>query len=437
MPEYYPHSGAGISTYYLQYIKALRPYAESIKVIVGSGYVHSEDKYLVNNVEIEYLNPDIYNNYLKKFEKFNFIPVYKKNIAAAWAMWQQSMQGDGYDIIECCDFGMGYIPWLVNHNKPVIVRLHGSEGQIELKEPNLHQTVFGDANRQTELLLLAKADRLITHSKTNALFWELALVNKKVEYIPPVFETDVLPIPFSKKDDFGIVCARIQQWKGPDILCNGLKTESKIINNIKWFGRDTALTSNQSKSAQLAQDYPEIWGRQIHPLPPLSNKLIKAEQIKAKFAVVPSTWDMFNFTVLENMAAGTPVVCSEETGASDLIINGINGFKFSVNNVAQLSDRLWSVNNLTEPEYELMVKKGLETIRMLASEKIIPNNLNIYQEIIQNFIYSKSNFYLETIYKPTNTVKDFNKILDGQSLKNLTQYLFKRILKKYFTSKRF
>lgn len=432
IPEYYPHSGAGISTYYLQYINALKPYVGKIKVMVGSGYVNADEQYLVNGIEIEYLNPEIYHSYLIQFEKFDHIPIFKKNIAAAWAMWKQTNMGDGYDIIECCDFGLGYIPWLIHHKKPVVVRLHGSDGQIELKEPYLNEKIFGDFNRQTELLLLSKADRLITHSKANTSFWQLALSGKDVDFIPPVFETDISPIAFTEKENFGIVCGRIQQWKGPDVLCEALRHVGNLNSIIKWFGRDTTYNNYRSKSEQLSIDYPDIWKTRIVPHLPLVNDEIKKQQKQAKFAVVPSTWDMYNFTLLESMAAGTIVICSEEAGASDLVEDGINGFKFSVSQVEKLADHLQQVDTLTEKAYVSITNNAIETIKTLAGRHIVPVNIALYQKVLNNFEPLKPNPYLETIYQPTTNTTAFKKVLDVQSLKKLSKYLAKRILKKYF-----
>ena len=55
LPEYYPHSGAGISTYYQHYIKAIKPYCNRIKVLVGSGYLQGGNSLSVDGVEIEFL----------------------------------------------------------------------------------------------------------------------------------------------------------------------------------------------------------------------------------------------------------------------------------------------------------------------------------------------------------------------------------------------
>ena len=50
-------------------------------------------------------------------------------------MYEQAGEGQDFDVIECADFGLGFIPWVINRHKPVITRFHGSSGQIHLHEP--------------------------------------------------------------------------------------------------------------------------------------------------------------------------------------------------------------------------------------------------------------------------------------------------------------
>ncbi|MCX2431354.1 glycosyltransferase family 4 protein [Pedobacter sp. GR22-10] len=432
LPEYYPHSGGGISTYYLHYIKALRNYCSSIHVMVGSGYTQDEITYTIEDgIQIEYLKPSIFDSYLKKFTKLSLFPEYQRNVAAAWAMWDQADQGKKYDLIECTDFGLGYIPWIINHHKPVVTRLHGSFGQIELKEPQLKQYLNGDLNRQTELNLLSQSDVLITHSEANQQFWK-EMINKDVTMLYPVFIPPIIEFSYNEeKLDFAIVCARIQQWKGPDILCKAIQELGNNAPKVKWYGKDTAFSKTSSKSEELKNEYPTVWGSKITWHSALPNNQVLAEQKKAKFAIVPSTWDMFNFTCLEYMSAGIPVICSDGAGVSELIENGVNGFNYPKNDFSSLAKNINYANALPEHERENIADSAMVTIRTLLSpEKIIPQNLDLYHHGINNFKDKSSNDYLNAIYKPSDTPFDIGDFLDVQPLRPLLQYIFKRIKKK-------
>lgn len=434
LPEYYPHSGGGISTYYIHYIKKIAHFCEHVKVIMGSGYFQGHSSFETDNISTEDLNPELFSKYLNQFQHLKLAIAYQRNLAAAWAMWDQSNRGEGYDIIECADFGLGYIPWLTIHNKPVFTRLHGSYGQIELHQPELNDKLNGDLNRQTELLMLSLSDQLVTHSKQNCEFWKELLPNNAVNYILPIYE-EAIQLNTSDKENFGIVCARIQQWKGPEKLCEAVKLIPNLDISIHWYGRDTAYSSKISKSTDLKNKYPSIWGRKILPQNALNNEEIKLKQATAKFAVIPSTWDMFNFTLLEYLSIGTPVICSDGAGCSSLINHGINGFKYSANNPKELANCIETIVNLNVSAYENLVTEGYKTMKTtLNSEILIKKNFDLYQQTLLNFSPKPTNIYLDQLYKPVSNNSSLPPILDTLSLKYLFNHMINR-LKKKITSK--
>jgi glycosyltransferase involved in cell wall biosynthesis len=431
LPEYYPHSGGGISTYYLQYIAALNSHVEKIKVLVGSGYIQADEKYLVDGIEIEYLKPSIYKEYFKNFEKFELFPEYRKNLAAAWAMFDQAKQGENFDIIECVDFGLGFVPWLVKHNKPVVTRLHGSAGQIELHENQLINTLLGDFNRQAEYLLLQQSDKIITHSRANQDFWQKIFLGKQIDFIEPIFLNETTPISFNEKEDIGIVCGRIQNWKGPDVLCEAIKNHINDNILINWYGRDMSADGKNSKSDQLSSDYKGVWKQKIIPHHPIEHKRLLEVQKKAKYAIIPSTWDMYNFTCLEYMSVGTIVICSDGAGVSELIEDGINGFKYPSQDPKLLADCIKKVRALNENDHNRIVENAFETLNtVLATSKIIDANLAYYTKMKSSFLVQPSTIFADAMFQPSNLSYNIGQILDQQPVKLLFKYLFTRLKKK-------
>lgn len=430
LPEYYPHSGGGISTYYLHYIKALKNEVNEICVLIGSGYTQSNDTFNIDGIKIEYLKPHIYKSYLHKFSKYDLTPEYRNNMAAAWAMWQQSNEGVGFDLIECTDFGLGFVPWLVNHKLPVVTRLHGSTGQIDLYETHFKTGLSADLHRQAELILLSYADKLISHSSANKIYWE-NILKKDVEQVSPVFSNEQRLVPPSEKENYGIVCGRIQNWKGPDILCEAielLKVEKPII---KWFGRDTSFNGKIDKIAHLQKSYPKVWNKQVLPQKPLPNHEITKIQKQAKFAVIPSTWDMFNFTGLEYLSCGTVLICSENAGVSELIENGINGFKYSNNNPLELANCIEAVLKLNETAYKKLVENARITLlKKLDTKKILDTNIDIYKNMLNAETYFNDNVYLNALFEPIDRAYNLGDLLKNISLKKLIHYTLDRIIKK-------
>lgn len=430
LPEYYPHSGGGISTYYLHYIKALKCKVNKISVLVGSGYTQSDDVFNIDGVQIDYLKPEIFKRYKAKFSKFDLMPEYRNNIAASWAMWEQCNEGEGFDIIECTDFGLGFIPWLVNHKMPVVARLHGSAGQIDLHGGKIGSSLYGDLNRQAELLLLRNADRLITHSNTNKDYWKNILSTENLVLIYPIYNNDQVSIPFKEKENYGVVCGRIQEWKGPDVLCKAIAVmQHKPI--LKWYGRDTPFDQKTTKNQQLTKDFQNIWGEYILPQKSLPINEVIEIQKKAKFAIISSTWDMYNFTGLEYLNVETALICSDGAGVSELIVNGVNGYKYSKFNPLELADCIHKLLSLTEKEYTALVKGGKETIlKKLDSNKLINQNIKVYEDILKIKIDLQVNEFIDELFKPSKKDYSVNNTLNNIPLKALIKYSFKRMLQK-------
>jgi len=432
LPEYYPHSGGGISTYYLHFIKALKSNVNKISVMVGSGYTQSDDTFNIDGIEIEYLKPNIFQRYKAHFSKFDLVPEYRNNLAASWAMWEQCKKGEGFDIVECVDFGLGFVPWICEGNLPVITRLHGSTGQIQLKEVFIHDDLNGDMHRHTEYILLGLSNELVTHSNANKKYWETIFTEKKINLIYPIYKSNLGNFAsYNEKENVGIVCARIQEWKGPDVLCRALSSmlNSNII--INWYGRDTNYNCEISKGEQLEKEFPLIWGNKVIPKTMISNDELLRIQYKAMYAIIPSTWDMFNFTGLEYMSVGTPIICSDGAGFSELIEDGINGFKYDKNNHHDLANHIINITSLGSPKYEEIVENAKNTLlTTLDSDKLISENLKIYTQLLTDFKSIGNNIFIKSLYYPEISLNKLDYLLNKLPFKLLLSYFLKRIFKK-------
>ena len=180
-------------------------------------------------------------------------------------------------------------------------------------------------------------------------------------------------------------------------------------------------------NAFLKNKYPGIWGKKIIYNKQAPNEQIISLQSKVKFGLIPSTWDMFNFSCAEFLAVGTPVICSDGAGASDLVEDGGNGFKYPAFDTHALADCMRRLNAMSAAEYQQMALMGINTIKeRLSPETVLPINLDIYQNVIKNFQPGFTNDYLTGIYAPSEVQYHLGDILDKTSLKRLISYLLKR-----------
>lgn len=107
---------------------------------------------------------------------------------------------------------------------------------------------------------------------------------------------------------------------------------------------------------------------------------------KSDILIFPSLADGFGLSALEAMSCGLPVICTSNSGVSDLIINGYNGFVINAGNEKEIYEKLmWFDNNrdklkdmrenarntslkCTWNKYDLCIQKSIEKIRMDAAK---------------------------------------------------------------------
>ena len=105
----------------------------------------------------------------------------------------------------------------------------------------------------------------------------------------------------------------------------------------------------------------------------------------AHLLVLPSVYDAFGLAALDGMAAGLPVVVSENTAAgSDVVRDGIDGFVTPIRDVEVLKDRILRLYQDPALRSE-MGKNAAERVRQFSWE-VYENRL---KEVIEWIMDSK------------------------------------------------
>lgn len=435
LPEYYPHPGGGLATYNMGFLGELVKRGIQVNVILGSGVTVGNKEYVYEGVEIQELQPELLRRHKDRFKKFCLFPELQHHIAAAWAMWEQMDHGSGYDIIETTDWGLGSIPWVLSKDSPpFITQMHGSQGQIETFDPRLGLELQSDILRLIESNIFSASGALFTYSSSNKLFWETQL-NRQVSYAPPPFKLGPLNTSDLKHNGFGLVIARIQHWKGPIVLCEALRRLKEDAPEILWIGRDTSYQENKrSMSEYLKKQYPDIWGIKIKPLGQLPHETVQEYIASAGFGIVPSLWDVFNFTCPELMSQMKPVICSRGAGASDLISDGQNGFLFDPNKPEGLANAILRLRNTSADDLGRIGNRARETVaNILDPAKFIESRLQLYGDLLtERKEKMPISPWLAKFLSPSDCNENFAKILDQVPLRNISRYLISRCFAKYF-----
>ncbi len=133
-------------------------------------------------------------------------------------------------------------------------------------------------------------------------------------------------------------------------------------------------------------------------LNPEKTALFHAFYERADVYVSPSVWDEpFGLTILEAMAAGTPVVATRKGGMLSVIKDGENGFFVRARNSKEIADKV----NLLLANDELR-EKAANNARKTVEDKFTWEKIaSQFEEIYRKFTYSTSEYM--AVVKGTGT----------------------------------
>jgi glycosyltransferase involved in cell wall biosynthesis len=362
------------------------------------------------------------------------MPELARHLASAWALWEMADGGAGYDAVEVVDWGLLFVPWVLRADgAPVLVQLHGSTGQISVHDPAAGQEAMSALVRLIEKCGLGRAAALQTYSSANRRFWQ-EITGREVEFMQPMLPLEnPSRVPASERVRNGLVIGRVQRWKGPQFLCDALARYKHRSTAIDWVGRVSAdgLTG-RPYAETLAARYPGVWGHAVKSVGPRMPVEVAVLQRRARFVVVPSLWDVFNFTCVEAMAAGTPVVCSDGAGAAEWIEQGRNGWRVPAGDAAALAEVLDEIAGLDANDLDKVGEAAQETIGANFSEDaVLPDREALLARVAAGAgSRVRDDEWLREICSPGAPSGRHLAFLDQQPLKPLAAYTFSRVVRR-------
>src|SRR5471032_6246 len=113
LPEYHPHPGGGIATFYQQTLPPLVRLGHKVHVLVGGAFTSHQAPCKVDGVTVDYVDDQVVTKAQGRFSAYAAIPTLQRHLAAAWTAWEQSGGGKDYDLVETTDWGLLFVPWIL------------------------------------------------------------------------------------------------------------------------------------------------------------------------------------------------------------------------------------------------------------------------------------------------------------------------------------
>lgn len=196
------------------------------------------------------------------------------------------------------------------------------------------------------------------------------IINAKRVFVKPNMTFETVKESESQVENYYLFVGRVEKIKGLEILIKafeGLSSEKLLI-----AGKGTEFEEYKNFVEQQNIKNVEFLGFQ-------SKEQLQPLMQKAKAMIVPSQWyEGFPMTIVEAFSLGTPVIGSDIGNVGSLIVENVNGWKFSHDSVEDLQKKIMVCSQT--PREELQV---------ICDEKLLPEGnyqtlMKIYDHAIQN-----------------------------------------------------
>lgn len=313
------------------------------------------------------------------------------------------------DFIETPDWGANTVYFEKYRKIPLIIRLH-TPLKIWLKFNNNNFGTAKDLILKWEKMMLKKADLLTSCSQ---LLKEMVI--KEYRLKSKIF---VIPNPYNKKEFFPycnnqnnniIYVGSLEERKGIITLAQALNIVMDKIPDINIYivGKDTNRNNKNISTKKYILNLidKKFHGRLIFT-GQIDNNHVNEYLNQATLAIFPSIFDNYPYVVLESMAAGKNIICSDNMGVVDLVED--NNYIFKSENVEDLTNKILrffydSKNTINENNIKIVDKVCNQKKICEKMRTYYKNSIKLYEE--KNKLEKTVGIILNNIEHPEKITK--------------------------------
>jgi glycosyltransferase involved in cell wall biosynthesis len=205
----------------------------------------------------------------------------------------------------------------------------------------------------------ARALFAISHLASD-YFGSLGFAKDKI-YLFGYFRASPEPVEnLLRGDGVDIVClGQLIHRKGLDILLRAVRPLLQKTSQIRL----SLIGTGPEQASIVAGLRQEGLLGSVELEGPYPSSGIHERLARASLLVLPSRWDGWGLVINEAFAAGVPVIVSDRCGAADLILQGVNGYRFRSESVEDLQACL---SAFLASDQKQMRAAALRTASMLA-----------------------------------------------------------------------
>ncbi len=285
-----------------------------------------------------------------------------------------------FDLVHAHDWIVAYAARALKHSWeiPLVATIHATEcgRQKGLHNPMQHHI------SQTEWWLCYEAWKVITcsqymKSQVKGLF---SVPEDKIEVIPNGISKSWFKISKMPEDEpLVLFVGRLVPEKGPHILLesiNGVLSEFPTVKLVFAGGGPLEGFLKQEVFRNGLGKVVEFAGH-------LGDEELRDLYSRAWVAVFPSSYEPFGIVALEAMASGTPCVAGDTGGLSEIIEDGLTGYKVRPDDPCDLS-RILKLILGDAGKRSYVAENAKRMVRARYSwEDVSTSTLSVYRRILE------------------------------------------------------
>lgn len=410
--EEYPEETnfGGIATYQKIMAEYYANHGDDVYVITrGKNY----KDYIENRVHIIRVAADNNNDSIISVKN------YRREVAKILTKLQSK---DMIDIIETPDWGANTIYFEHYRKVPIIVRLH-TPLKIWLNYNNNNFGKSKDIILKWEKTMLKKADAITSCSELlKKMVIKEYKINKEITTIPNPYDNKNFNVTTKTNNNNLIYVGSLEERKGVILLAKALNVVLSVIDNslVYIVGKDTNRNSkNISTKKYMLSLISQEYHHRINFVGQVTNNEVNEYLNKAYLAIFPSSFDNYPYTILEAMASGKNIVCSDNIGSIDLIKQ--NNYVYETNNLDDLINKIMLA---LENKKDFINYNNIKLVNEACSQDYVCKKMrNIYLKTIEK--YNKNHLEENEMKIALKSVICFNKITKiSKACKNLANIVY-------------
>ena len=259
-------------------------------------------------------------------------------------------------------------------SRPYAKKIYEEE-DFRLKQSYFKKTqsyLWDDRVMQTMNIEIFLADRFIAASQftANSVIY-CGREASEIDVVPYGIDTDKFYISKSEEQHQELkmlFVGHIDYQKGVHYLLEAVKRFPPDVLSLDLYGvyNDSSALYKNGNALNNVHFHGFVTPDQL-------NKIYNSADV----FVFPSTNDGYGFVVLEAMACGCPVLVSNNTGACDLVNEGVCGFKFDSGDIDRIAELIrWCIDN----------KEKLPEMGLKARETVLSYTWDKYRDSVNLFI---------------------------------------------------